>query len=299
MHMISEKDLSKAEMDTLTKSCSPAVVITANGEVQAHVGAIVYVKELENSWQWMFSITRQQCYRSHVTQCSTENFVPIVVPGLSSSLFLELSSKTSMMPSRQEIDHHPTSSSSSSTSPTTTVSSDSEDWSKGRLEWDGFLSSICVKWTCWTKRTMRPVVFRNNGMAARIHRNSRGGQSSWMQRLTRQFFSGTIFRAPRLREVRIWVSTVLILTSLKTEIAKSARGPKWQGPPCRIRIGGAVLRAEDFGDQSSQWKLWISKQSSICNRGAGLCHPMDPVVSVQNKNFSRNTKELAKVPGAR
>ena len=32
--MISKKDLSEAEMDTLTKSCSPTIVITANGEVQ-------------------------------------------------------------------------------------------------------------------------------------------------------------------------------------------------------------------------------------------------------------------------
>ena len=29
MHMISKKDLSDAEMDTLTKSCSPPIVITA------------------------------------------------------------------------------------------------------------------------------------------------------------------------------------------------------------------------------------------------------------------------------
>ena len=36
MHMISKKDLSDAEMDTLTKSCSPTMVITANGEVQTH-----------------------------------------------------------------------------------------------------------------------------------------------------------------------------------------------------------------------------------------------------------------------
>ena len=36
MHMISKKDLSKAEMDTLTKSCSLTIVITANGEVQTH-----------------------------------------------------------------------------------------------------------------------------------------------------------------------------------------------------------------------------------------------------------------------
>ena len=34
MHMISKKDLNSAEMDTLTKSCSPTIVITANGEVQ-------------------------------------------------------------------------------------------------------------------------------------------------------------------------------------------------------------------------------------------------------------------------
>ena len=34
-------------MDTLTKSCSPTTVITANGEVQTHEEATVYVKELD------------------------------------------------------------------------------------------------------------------------------------------------------------------------------------------------------------------------------------------------------------
>ena len=47
MHMISKKDLSDAEMDTWTKSCSPTTVITANGEVQTHEEATVYVKELD------------------------------------------------------------------------------------------------------------------------------------------------------------------------------------------------------------------------------------------------------------
>ena len=47
MHMISKKDLSDAVMDTLTKSCSPTIVITANGEVQTQEEAIVYVKELD------------------------------------------------------------------------------------------------------------------------------------------------------------------------------------------------------------------------------------------------------------
>ena len=36
MHVIRKKDLNDAEMDTLTKSCRPTIVITANGEVQAH-----------------------------------------------------------------------------------------------------------------------------------------------------------------------------------------------------------------------------------------------------------------------
>ena len=47
MHMISKKDLSDAEMDTLTKSCSPTIVITANGEVQTHEEATVYVNEFD------------------------------------------------------------------------------------------------------------------------------------------------------------------------------------------------------------------------------------------------------------
>ena len=48
MHMISKKDLNSAEIDTFTTSRSPTTVITANGEVQTHEEAIVYVKELEN-----------------------------------------------------------------------------------------------------------------------------------------------------------------------------------------------------------------------------------------------------------
>ena len=47
MHMISKKDLNSTEMDTLTKSCSPTIVITANGEVRTHEEATVYVKELD------------------------------------------------------------------------------------------------------------------------------------------------------------------------------------------------------------------------------------------------------------
>ena len=47
MKMTSEKDLNDAEMDTLTKSCSRTMVTTANGQVQTHEEATLYVKELD------------------------------------------------------------------------------------------------------------------------------------------------------------------------------------------------------------------------------------------------------------
>ena len=47
MHMISKKDLNSAELETVTTSRSPTTVITANGEVQTHKEATVYVKELD------------------------------------------------------------------------------------------------------------------------------------------------------------------------------------------------------------------------------------------------------------
>ena len=139
MHMISKKDLSNAEMDTLTKSCSPTMVITANGEVQTHEEATVYVKELdifltmkvlentpavlslgklcdENGYSEWINGQKPHLIKDGIRIiCNTENFVPIVVPGLSSSSLG--SSSTSRTPMKQE-SHSSSSSSSSSSSPT-------------------------------------------------------------------------------------------------------------------------------------------------------------------------------------
>ena len=110
MHMISKKDLSNAEMDTLTKSCSPTIVITANGEVQTHEEATVFVRELDifltmelledtlavltlgklcdehgYSYEWINGQKPHLIQNGIRIQCNTENFVPIVVSGLSTS----------------------------------------------------------------------------------------------------------------------------------------------------------------------------------------------------------------------
>ena len=127
-------------MDTLTKSCSPTIVITANGEVQTQEEAIVYVKELdifltmkvlentpavlslgklcdENgySYEWINGQKPHLIKNGIRIICNTENFVPIVVPGLSSSS--SGPSSTSRTPVKQE-SHSSSSSSSSPSSPT-------------------------------------------------------------------------------------------------------------------------------------------------------------------------------------
>ena len=67
----------------------------------------------------------------------------------------------------------------------------------------------------------------------------------------------------------------------------------------------AVPRADNFGwldnsrPQGPKRQLRVSKKSSIRSRGAGLGHPMDPGVSVQNQNFTGNPEKLAKVRGTR
>ena len=74
--------------------------------------------------------------------------------------------------------------------------------------------------------------------------------------------------------------------------------------PCRTRIGRVVPRAEKFGDLITADHKIVSEgcESRNNHRYAvvvrDLAAQWDPVVSVQNKNFSGNTKELAKVLGA-
>ena len=126
-------------MDTLTKSCSATIVITVNGEVQTHEKATVYVKDLETfltmkvlqntpavlslgklcdengySYEWINGQKPHLIKNGIRIPCNTENFVPIVVPGLSKSSS-GCDSSTSRTLSRQG-SHCSTSASSSSSS---------------------------------------------------------------------------------------------------------------------------------------------------------------------------------------
>ena len=255
--------------------------------------------------------------------CNTENFVPIVVPGLSSSSSSRSHSSTSMTPSRQER-NHPTSSSSSSTSPTTTVLSDSE--TREREDLSGIDShSVPV--------SRKLKIERGDPLLPKPTKNPKPNENEttierwdplcsdileWLQEFRENLVDD---RVPEHRDSHASSSHELSLEptsarsedlgkhSVKTHFSEDrnceiCQRTKITRAPCRRRMRRSRTLCRKFWwldnsrSQSSQWQLWISKQSSMCNRGAGLGHPMDPVISGQNKNFSVNTKELAKVLGA-
>ena len=195
MHMISKKDLSDAEMDTLTKSCSPTTVITANGEVQTHEEATVCVKELdifftmkvlentpavlsleklcdENGYSYERSTGQKPHLIKHGIRipCNTENFVPIVVAGLSSSS--SGSSSTLRTPSRQE-NHCSSSSSSSSSSPTVSEIHTREREDQNESD----ISPVPVSTTV-DERSGRPDDNQANKTQKQIKRNPRGNRAT-------------------------------------------------------------------------------------------------------------------------
>ena len=108
MHVVSKKDQHSAELETMRISRNPTTVMTANGEVQTREEATVYVMDLlvtvmlleetpavlslgklcEDHGFFYLSTSGQKL---HLTQngkkidCNISNYVPFVVPGLSTS----------------------------------------------------------------------------------------------------------------------------------------------------------------------------------------------------------------------
>ena len=107
-HMLSKKDLNSAELETVKVSISPTTVVTANGEVQTKEEATVSVKELDlfvtvklledtpavlslgklcedhgYSYHWTTGQRPQLIKDGRLIKCNTANYVPIVVPCLS------------------------------------------------------------------------------------------------------------------------------------------------------------------------------------------------------------------------
>ena len=92
------------------------------------------------------------------------------------------------------------------------------------------------------------------------------------------------------RDVRIWVSTVFLLISLKTEIARSVKGPKLQGPHAEDAMAKPYLVLKNLVDLITA----DHKVPPICSRGAGPSHPMDPGVSVLKPKLHKKPRDACK-----
>ena len=209
-----------------------------------------------------------------------------------------------MTPSRQER-NHPTSSSSSFISPTTTVLSDSE--TREREDLSGIDSHpvpvssshveemiergdpLCSDIPEWLQE------FRENLVDDRVpeHRDSHASSSHELS------LEPTPTRSEDLGKHSVYTH------SPKDRNCDICQRTKITRAPCRRRNGEAVPRAENFGDLiTADHKILNDNCESrnnhrLCSRGAGSSHSMDPGVSVQKQNFTRNPEKLAEVPGTR
>ena len=287
MHMIRKKDLSDAEMDTLTKSFSPTIVITANGEVQTQEEATVYVKELdifltlkvlentpavlslgkvcdENgySYEWINGQKPHLIKNGIQIICNTENFVPIVVPGLSSSS--SGSSSTSRTPSRQE-NHCSSSSSSSSSSPAVSEIQTREREDQNESD----ISPVPVSTTV-DERSGRPDDNQANKNPKTKKKESKRKQSDplcsevleWLQEFREMFMDDEIpahgdSHAISSHEVSLEptferredLGEHSVFTHFpKDRNCEICKRTKITRAPCRRRNGEAVPRAANFGD---------------------------------------------------
>ena len=110
MHMMSRKESSSDELWTVKRSRTPTVVLTANGEVHTHEEAQVFVHDLNQvvnvqlleetptvpslgklckdhgySCEWVSGQEPRLTKNGKTVECKTDNFVPLVVAGLSTS----------------------------------------------------------------------------------------------------------------------------------------------------------------------------------------------------------------------
>ena len=126
MHVVSRKYLNKAELETVRISKNLTTVVTANGEVLTTEKATVYVSELDlfvtvmlledtpavlslgklcedhgQNYHWTSGQKPHLIKNGRKINCNTANYVPFVVPGLSTSSSTS-SSPTSPASSSQE-----------------------------------------------------------------------------------------------------------------------------------------------------------------------------------------------------
>ena len=301
MHMLSKKDLSSGEMDTLRRSRNPTTVVTANVEVQTNEEAQVYVQDLylfvtvqlldetpavlslgklcsEHgcSYEWKNSETPRLTQNGKTITQTTDNFVPLVVPCLSSSS--SSSSASASRPKDRRAKHacgkpmqtdFDRQASESRGSAHTEDEMDEEDTTQGIPDWlQPFTENLKDLETHVPAHPSEREISDSEGDASKVEPQKR---------------KHSIFtHFPKDRNCGMCLRTKIIRV------------------PFRRRNKESMPRAEQFADVITADHKVINEGSESWNNHIGTRsrHSVDTILSLQKQEFAKDGEESTKVFGA-
>ena len=301
-------------MDTLRRSTTLTTVVTANGEVQTNEEAQVYVQDLDLfvtvqllketpavlslgklcsehgcSYEWKNGETPQFTKDGNTITCTVDNFVPLVVPGLSLS-----SSSCSASTSKPKDQSNSSSESEASTNPITTRSAkhacgkpmqtnpdmqasgsrglahtenemDEEDPTQGIPDWS------------------QPFTENLEDLETHVPAHSSAREISESEgRKTEAQYLFSLPQRPNLRHM------------LEKNNEGSVQKTQWG----IYSTSRKVWWLDNSGSQSPQRRKCIPEQSPIRCRGRRSRHSIDTILSVQNQEFAGDGEESTKVSRA-
>ena len=299
MHMLSRKDLNSAWLETVKVSKNPTTAVTANGEVQTQEEATAHVKEFDlfvtvklledisavlslgkrcedhgYSHEWTSGQKPHLIKVGRRTKCSTENYVPIVVPGLSTG---SSSSATPTSPTSLPQDKHGETCGMNQQRPKNTNKNADNETVRGNP-------------FAWSARMVR-----------RVYGESCGWQCSRTPRRTREIFSWIIFRAARKSDIEQAQSLYSLSegpTLRHLHEDQNYKGSLQKTCLCSRAQSGQFWWLDNSRSQNSQWREWIAWQSPICRSGTRFGNAVVTLLPMWNKNFPGDPEEPDEVPGA-
>ena len=287
MLKMSKKDWSSDELDTLRRSRSPTVVLTAGGELQTNEEAQVFVHDL-NLFVTVQILQETPAVLSLGKLCEDQRREDNCLQNGQ----LRTSCCSMVI---------------------------SQFWKQFVVDIGiaGFVNNSCSRTKQRTRsRRLVQVTVKNpkrkikRGMTIEIRTtvceiflNSLEDFTDNGSACTRTRFSGLRFGTSHESGIKIKEVQYLYSVPKRPKLRHVLQNQNDKGSLQKTHWRSSTLSRkvcwlDDGRSQGPQWGRWISKQSSICCRGTRFGNSTQSIPSVQNQNFSQNRKEFTKVPRA-
>ena len=305
LHMLSKKDLSSDEMDSLRWSKNHTTVVTANGECKQTRKHKKMITILIYSWRCNYSMKWQQFYRLESFAQNTD----IHMSGLTvknhiwpkMGILLLAKRIIVYLLSYQDCQHLP---------------------ATGRLPHrDKMISQIIlanrdphqIQWRLDVTSQLRETDAERPWQACRGDRMNKEdpmqGIPEWLQPFTENLEDLETHVPAHIseRESSDSEGSTKIVTqksrkhSIYTHFPKDrncdvCRRTKITRSPTRIYFASRKIRwLDNSRSQNPQWGSWISEQSSTRCRGTRSGHSMDTILSLSNQHFARDGEKFTPV----